>query len=181
MLALALAATYPGSVSGLVLVGCGTFDSSSRVQLERTLRERVTPAIADRLRLASSRIADADVRLCVTARLLEPLYSCELSPHRDETLCYDSRGQREAWRDMLALQRNGTYPAAFARITEPVLMIHGDADPHPGPMIRDGLLPVLPQLEYVQLSRCGHYPWLERYARDEFFTALVDWLCETNR
>jgi len=179
MLVLAFAAAYPGLASRLVLVSCGTFDPRSRSRLERTVRERMTPALAEHLRGTSRRIRDADVRLCVTGRMLEPLYSCELLPHPDETVLYDARGQREAWGDMMRLQRSGVYPAAFTRVSEPVLMLHGDLDPHPGVMIRDSLLAAMPQLEYLELARCGHYPWLERYARDEFFAALTAWLHET--
>ncbi|MBI2299579.1 MAG: hypothetical protein HYU66_11675 [Armatimonadetes bacterium] len=57
-----------------------------------------------------------------------------------------------------------------------MLMLHGDWDPHPGRMIRDGLLPNLPHLEYAELERCGHRPWAERHARAPFFAALRAWL-----
>jgi pimeloyl-ACP methyl ester carboxylesterase len=79
---------------------------------------------------------------------------------------------------MLRLQAEGVYPAAFAAIRSPVLMLHGDADPHPGDMIRVSLAPYLPQLEYRRLERCGHYPWLERVAREEFRTTLHAWLAK---
>jgi pimeloyl-ACP methyl ester carboxylesterase len=55
-------------------------------------------------------------------------------------------------------------------------MLHGAHDPHPGAMIRTSLAPHLPQLEYVEWERCGHYPWHERHAREEFFATLRDWL-----
>lgn len=176
MLALAYAAEHGSRLKALVLIGCGTFDPQSRARLQATIRERATAAIDRRLEEAAHTIRDPDVRLCVTGRLLEPLYSCELLPHRNETVEYDARGHFESWRDMLRLQREGVYPAAFSRISVPVLMVHGDADPHPGGMIRDTLSQVLPQLQYLELPRCGHYPWLERDARDEFFAALRDWL-----
>jgi len=179
MLALAYAAACPGEASRLVLIGCGTYALCSRALLERNLQERRTPALVQRLRVVARQASDADVRLAVTARLLEPLYSCELLPHADEVVRYDARGQRETWRDMLSLQRSLTYPAAFARIREPVLMLHGDLDPHPGERIRDTLSLVMPQLEYVALERCGHYPWWERHARDMFFSSLTAWLLET--
>jgi len=76
----------------------------------------------------------------------------------------------------LRQQREGVYPAAFAAIDVPVLMLHGTADPHPGPMIRASLTPYLPQLEYREWERCGHYPWLERAARGPFFEFLRQWL-----
>jgi len=55
-------------------------------------------------------------------------------------------------------------------------MLHGAEDPHPGPLIRSSLEPHLPQLEYLEWSRCGHYPWLERAVRDDFFATLTRWL-----
>jgi pimeloyl-ACP methyl ester carboxylesterase len=45
----------------------------------------------------------------------------------------------------------GIEPQAFAAITAPVLMVHGDDDPHPG-AIRETLRPFLPQLEYVGIA-----------------------------
>jgi len=34
----------------------------------------------------------------------------------------------------------------------------------------------VPHLEYREWERCGHYPWLEKAVRDEFFDVLRDWL-----
>jgi len=57
-------------------------------------------------------------------------------------------------------------------------MLHGAVDPHPGRMIKARLEPHLPQLEYRQWERCGHYPWLERAVHDEFFAVLREWLAQ---
>ncbi len=83
---------------------------------------------------------------------------------------------KETWLDMLRLQEAGVYPAAFRAIEAPVLMLHGTYDPHPGAMIRDCLRQYMPQIEYRELQRCGHDPWRERFASDEFFAALRAWL-----
>ena len=90
----------------------------------------------------------------------------------------DAVAHRQTWHDMLRLQEAGVYPALLAAIRAPVLMVHGAADPHPGPMIRDGLVPYLPQLEYHEWARCGHYPWLERAVGAEFFALVGDWLVQ---
>jgi hypothetical protein len=34
----------------------------------------------------------------------------------------------------------------------------------------------MPQLEYQELVKCGHSPWLERQAKGAFFAALDAWL-----
>ena len=79
---------------------------------------------------------------------------------------------------MLRLQAEGVYPAAFSAIDAPVLMLHGVQDPHPGGMIRDSLAPYVEGLEYLEWDCCGHYPWLERATREEFFEVLRGWLAE---
>lgn len=149
MLALAYAAAHPVCAPPLVLIGCGTFDTAARSRLHETLRERKEAG--------------------------RPLYSCG-PVAEEESAAFDARGHEETWQDMLRLQKEGVYPAAFAAIRSPVLMLHGAYDPHPGRMIRAGLQPYLPQLEYVEWERCGHYPWLEKFARDEFFSVLRGWL-----
>ena len=73
---------------------------------------------------------------------------------------------------MVRLQESGVYPSAFASITCPAVMLHGSYDPHPGKLIRDSLAPYIPRLEYHEFERCGHEPWVERYARDEFLSVL---------
>jgi pimeloyl-ACP methyl ester carboxylesterase len=91
----------------------------------------------------------------------------------------DAVAHSETWADMVRLQSEGVYPAAFAAIECPVLMLHGEVDPHPGRLTRDDLRRHIPQLEYRELSKCGHSPWLERQARDEFFGCLNESLAKS--
>src|SRR5215470_14755363 len=93
-------------------------------------------------------------------------------PHEE----VDAQAHRETWDDMVRLQAEGIYPASLAAIKVPVLMIHGTFDPLPGRLIFEGLRPYLPQLEYQELERCGHYPWLERAAAGPFFALVREWL-----
>ncbi len=92
---------------------------------------------------------------------------------------FDARGYQETWDDMLRLQREAVYPAAFAAIRAPVLMLHGADDPHPGRMILGSLKPHLPQVEYKEWARCGHYPWREKAVCGEFFATLRGWLLKS--
>lgn len=149
MLALAWAAAHPDAGAPLCLVGSGTFDLQARARMKQLIDER---------KRSGHHPHNVDAE--------EEVDGDEL----------DERARRETWDDMVRLQNEGVYPQAFAAIRAPVLMLHGDYDPHPGDMIRDGLKPHLPQLEYQELPRCGHYPWRERGARDEFFARLRRWL-----
>ncbi len=176
MLALAYAAAHPAFDEPIVLIGCGTFDPEARARLHSTLEARMDGALKRRRQRLEQEITDPDARLRVMGELILPLYSYELLTGDLEIEAVDARGHDETWRDMVRLQEQGVDPAAFASIRSPVLMLHGAVDPHPGRMIRAGLQPYLPQLEYREWERCGHYPWLEKAVRDEFFAVLSAWL-----
>jgi pimeloyl-ACP methyl ester carboxylesterase len=188
MLALAYAAVHPDEAGPLVLVGCGTFDPVARARMQAIREARMDGALREEMARLDREISDPDQRLCALGRLMMAVDSYDLAETGegvadldateicDAAAVCDAVAHRETWEDMLRLQETGVYPALFAAIRSPVLMVHGAADPHPGPMIRDGLTPYLPQLEYRQWARCGHYPWLERAVGDQFFALVGAWL-----
>jgi pimeloyl-ACP methyl ester carboxylesterase len=174
MLALAYAAAHPSSTGPLILVGCGTFDPVARAAMQRTIDERMNDEIRARLKCADQ--LDQDGRLKASAEAITPIYSYDPLTFAHEEDKVDARAHEETWDDMLRLQTEGIYPAAFATIKVPVLMVHGTFDPLPGRLILESLRPYLPQLDYRELERCGHYPWLERAATDTFFSLVREWL-----
>ena len=184
MLALSFAARHPASARGLALVGCGTYDTSSRKSFQDTLDRRLGPEGVkriDELRAtldAAVQPEEADRILATLAGLLIKAQCVDPVVSGWDVTRHDARGHLETWTDVLRLQHARIEPGAFAAIKEPVIMIHGSDDPHPGPSTRDTLLPYLPQLEYVELDRCGHLPWVEREARDLFLEVLSRWLDE---
>jgi pimeloyl-ACP methyl ester carboxylesterase len=174
MLALAYAAVHPEATGPIILVGCGTFDPVARAEMKRIITERTDDAI--RARLKSAEGLDPDSALKETAKALVSIYSYNpmASPHdKDEV---DARAHEETWDDMMRLQTEGVYPSSFAAIKVPVLMVHGTHDPHPGRLIMSSLKPYLSQIDYHELDRCGHYPWIEREAAAVFFALVTRWL-----
>jgi pimeloyl-ACP methyl ester carboxylesterase len=178
MLVLAYGAEHPDAARSLALIGCGTFDLESRARLQQTLEERTTEELRQRVAEMEARVAEPAERLVRTHELMRSREAVEPLPMPPEPDLppFDGRAHEETWQDMLRCQADGLYPAAFAAITSPLLMLHGDHDPHPGAMIRDGLRRHIPHLQYHELARCGHEPWTERWARDEFYRALREWL-----
>jgi pimeloyl-ACP methyl ester carboxylesterase len=179
MLALAYAAAHPDAAGPIVLIGCGSFDPESRERLHSTLEERMDSSLRQQLQRLQIEVQDAQRRLARAYELTMSLYDFDLladAQPQQPSEPFDVQAHLETWQDMVRLQEQGVYPAAFAAIKSPVLMLHGADDPHPGKMIRDSLLPFLPQLNYHELSRCGHRPWFERYAREELFSVLREWL-----
>jgi pimeloyl-ACP methyl ester carboxylesterase len=182
MLALAWASAHPDGANPLVLVGCGTFDVASRERFRELRDARLDDAARRRIASLASEDLDPGAFARAMDGLLRPAYVYDGIEEEDAGAVaesepgYDARANAETWQDMLRLQAEGVYPAAFASIRSPVLMLHGDFDPHPGAMIHATLAPWLAHLEYCELARSGHEPWRERHARDEFFARLRTWL-----
>lgn len=176
MLALAYAADYPTTPAALVLIGCGTFSLTARAEFNARLDARLTQADRAHIAQVNQTEADADRRLALMGRLMTRVYGHDVEEIADDLTVVDALAHEETWADMVRLQRDGFYPAAFAAIGAPVLMLHGDADPHPGRLTSEDLRMYIPHLEYQELPKCGHSPWLERQARHAFFKTLKAWL-----
>ncbi len=178
MLALACAAAHPGDSRCLALIGCGTFDPGSRSRLRERLERRMDENLRRRISRLEIDFPHPDERLRAAGDLLLPAYSHDPMTDRLEVESCDARAHQESWADMLRLESEGIYPAAFKAISAPVLMLHGEVDPHPGGEVRASLQPHLPQLQYHESPRCGHYPWIEREVHEDFFSLLREWLHE---
>ncbi len=184
MLGLSYAARFPEKVSSLVLIGCGTYDASSRLLLRLSLERRLGEAGALQLRNLQERcsseesaaVRDALLGEIGTAVMCAESYELIDEQEPEMIMPADAAGNLETWGDVLRLQREGVEPDVFEAITARVLMIHGDVDPHPGAETRDLLRRFIPQLEYLELERCGHEPWRERHAREPFLSVLRHWI-----
>ena len=173
MLALAYAAEHPAVPAGLILIGCGTFSAAARLEFQARLEARLTPGDRAEIEDVKRTEDDPDRRLAALGRLMRRVYGYDLEDAGEEAVQVDAVAHEETWADMLRLQRTGTYPAAFGAIRAPVVMLHGAEDPHPGTLIRDDLKMQIPHLEYHEIPKCGHSPWLERQARQLFFETLT--------
>ena len=53
-----------------------------------------------------------------------------------------------------------------------ITALHGEWDPHPIGGAFDSLTRFIPHFRGIVLKECGHTPWIERRARDQFFDLL---------
>jgi pimeloyl-ACP methyl ester carboxylesterase len=176
MLALAYAAEHSESIKSIVLVGCGTFDSASREVIIKMRRQKIIDFISKHPEY------EADLKLDIGQQIMkwhDMTDSYEPVKDQGETHLsepFDEIGHKETWQDMVRCQKVGIYPQSFTSVKVPVLMLHGADDPHPGGMIRDTLKQYIPHLEYHEFQQCGHEPYNEKYARDDFFALTTAWL-----
>src|SRR5262249_58904381 len=118
--------------AGLVLIGCGTFDKASRDRLTEIRRERMKGDLRGSEEKLLLDHADADVRLKALGALHQRIDSVDLIPQADESERFDAQAHGETWADMLRLQSDGVYPAAFAAGCGPGAVLDRGGGPPPG-------------------------------------------------
>lgn len=165
MLATIMAAKQPEAVAKLVLVGPSSFDDAEAAAIMPERLRRLSGA--DRERVAELSGAGDDASLVELGRIVEGADAYDPLPEDDEQVEVSAAIYRAVWNEAVALRRSGEMLALAARVTCPFTVIHGDYDPHPVSAISS-----VPNVRIVTLARCGHMPWRERQAREEFFRVL---------
>ena len=177
MLGFILAARHPELVRQLILVGSGVFDESYAAEIPETRLKRLpAPARFEvwelTRKLEGPENEEQDAAMARLGEIFEGADAYDPLTLDTEVIGVDYALHRSVWSEAVALRQSGELLALGKQIRCPVLALHGDYDPHPAEGIRRPLASVLRDFRFVLLSRCGHSPWLERQARDDFFRRL---------
>jgi pimeloyl-ACP methyl ester carboxylesterase len=179
-LSLMVAAYHPALVQKLVLISSGPFEEKyvaglsetrmSRLSLEeRTDYDRIVqllsnPATEDKDRLLS--------RLGALSWKTDAYDPVEEEPPAADAVEPQGEIFHAVWEEAAEMRRSGRLLALTSQIRCPVVALHGDFDPHPAEGVRAPLSARLQQFRFVLLPHCGHTPWIERQAREEFYARL---------
>jgi pimeloyl-ACP methyl ester carboxylesterase len=177
-----VAARYPALVQKLILVSSGPFEERYATLLHETRMRRLDEAERDAFTAAVEALADPESQEMDAhlARLGTLAHKADgYDPIAGRSQGADRIGPRAdvfrgVWQQAAAMRRRGELLALGTDIRCPVVVIHGDYDPHPAEGVRVPLTAVLDRFRFILLERCGHKPWLERQARDAFFRVLED-------
>lgn len=177
MLGFLLAARHPALVRKLILVGSGVYEERYAAAIEQTRLQRLSEDARIQVRaltdaLGDPTVVDKDVpfarlgALFTRADAYDPLH-LDTEVIEAQYLVY-----QQVWPEVQALRARGALLEAGLHIVCPVVAIHGDYDPHPSAGIREPLSRTVQDFRFILLERCGHLPWIERWARDDFFRVL---------
>ena len=177
MLGFIFTAHYPRLVSKLVLVSSGPFRAEYAVGIMTTRQERLSVVLKQEAEsLMNVPQNPADVRQDETLRrfgeIMAQADSYDPLPSGEEPVSVRYDIYRPVSEEAARLRSSGELLQLGAQITCPVLAIHGDYDPHPWQGVAEPLAEVIGDFRLIRLPRCGHQPWRERLARDEFYLRL---------
>ena len=147
-LALLFAAKHPHRVEKTILIGCGPLEETYLPQLLETRAQRKAQGL------------DATDNYCA------------LPGSSGDMLYFDKEQHISLMEEMTALRKSGELLKTALSVPGKITAIHGAYDPHPVEALRV-LANGASEFTMHVLEQCGHDPWKERYAREEFFELLM--------
>ena len=170
-------ATYPRYVKKLILVSSGPFQESYVPYIHEQRSFRVTEGqLEDLKRLSLLLETPSTIDTTDLFKKLFLLFSQTdaYAPiqSEDDTILFQPNIFFKIMGEASYLRKSGKLSSVGACITCPVVAIHGDHDPHPSQGVKKPLASTLKDFRFILLTKCGHTPWNERYAKDKFYEIL---------
>ncbi|MFC1872347.1 alpha/beta fold hydrolase [Chloroflexota bacterium] len=177
MLSFVVTARYPSLIKKLILVGSGVYEEKYAANIETTRLTRLSEkervkAISLIETLNDPNIEDKNIPMARLGKLWTRADSYQLLPFNSELLEFQYSINQSVWEGAKKLRCSGQLIELGKKIICPVVAIHGDYDPHPAEGVKDPLYRILKDFRFILLEKCGHYPWIERNARDRFYDIL---------
>ncbi len=171
------ASEYPDYIRKLIMVGSAPFTEKYAPVIMRTRFDRLDEDSRYLLSKLQAELAventgrkspamDEFDRLIAKTDNFDPL-PLEFNPVK-----FDPASYKKIWPEAEELRKKGSLLEAGRNIKCPVTAIHGDYDPHPADGVRIPLEGIISNFEFIELEKCGHTPWIEKYAREPFFQIL---------
>lgn len=176
------AAKYPKFVNKLILISSGPFEDKYVSLMEETRFNRFNDEEKNRINdlikcLNDSKIDDKRGIWSEFGSLMSKVDN--YSPiHVENDYVQSDVSFGNVINEAMILRKNGQLLDLGHKIKCPVAAIHGDYDPHPYLGVQDPLSKVLQTFQLFILEKCGHNPWCELYAKDEFYRILKNELNE---
>ncbi|MFC2032115.1 alpha/beta fold hydrolase [Chloroflexota bacterium] len=177
MLSFIFTAKNPSFVNKLILISSGVYEEEYAVNIMGTRLIRLSDEEREEALLISETLNDSSTEdkntpMAKLGKLIFKADSYNPLPHNSEIIEYQHDIYQSIWEEVMQLRSCGKLLKLGENIKCPVVAIHGDYDPHPFKGVKDPLSRILKDFRFMLLEKCGHYPWVERNAKDRFYDIL---------
>ena len=167
-----LAARHPALVKKLILISSGPFEEKYAPQILKTRLQRLSKKERDDAEFLMTRMHEDPLAFGLFGEMMAKGDFYDPLPMRPEGVELRPDIHKSVWAEGKELRKSGKLLEEAKAIHCPVVAIHGDHDPHPAEGVQKPLSTVLKDFRFILLEKCGHTPWMEKQARDEFFRVL---------
>ena len=175
-----VAARYPRLVKKLILVGSGPFEAKYVDSIAERRFKRWSEKEREEFNRIINLLNDSATKDKAKhhARLGELAFKADIydpiTDEADPSELVRSSGDiyQGVWKEAAELRRRGKLLELAAQIRGPVVAIHGEHDPHPAEGVKKPLSAILEDFRFILLKQCGHDPWHEKQARENYCAIL---------
>jgi pimeloyl-ACP methyl ester carboxylesterase len=176
-LSFVFAARNSSFVKKLILVSSGPFEERYALDIMRTRLSRLAEEERMTIDSLSEILNDPDRQdknkaFAQLGELISKADSYDPLPYKSDVIEYQYDIFENVWNEAEELRRSGKLVAFGRQIQCPVVAIHGDYDAHSAEGVKIPLSSVVKNFRFILLEDCGHRPWIERAAKDAFYTIL---------
>ena len=172
-----VAARNPAIIKKLILVGSGPYEEKYAAKIMETRLSRLSEEEKREFKsifktLDDPTTYDKDTVFARLGVLVSKADAYDLEIDKPDEIDYRADIFQSVWADAAELRGSGHLIKLGKNIKCPVVAIHGDYDPHPAKGVQKPLSDILKSFRFILLNNCGHKPWVERQAREDFFRIL---------
>ncbi len=176
-LSIFFAAQYPDLLSKLILIGCGPLEEKYAQVIHETRIKRLNAKQHKEFfsllsEMEKNSLVDRNAAFEKLGSLVSLSDSYDPVEGAEEDIELHPEVYFSVWNEASELRENGQLLDSFNRISCPVVAIHGDYDPHPSEGIRVPLKQSPCNSQFELLKNCGHKPWIEKQAGENFYQTL---------
>lgn len=180
LLSLIFAARYPTLVKKLILVGCPPLEAADAKKIMQTRLDRLSDqnrkTVTQLFEIFHHKNSSADQKNAAFTQIVEIFHTTDSYAPLETTThstSINTAQYESVWGQAAAMRQRGKFVHLLNMITCPITVIQGDYDPHPIKGIRR-LLEKRDNTRIIILPKCGHTPWIEKYAQDKFYRILKE-------
>jgi len=168
------AAAHPEMTKHVILVGCPPLEDKFVPEIGRFRRENLNADDAEIFRrVVENRAADGD--LAHMPQILDHADNfCIIGREKHAADYVDSEMYNSIWPEAAAMRTSGELKNVFRKIQCGITLIQGANDPHPHNGVTQPLSEMGVPCESHILDKCGHSPFMEKYAMEEFYRIAGD-------
>jgi len=169
------AAKYPKLVEKLILVGCGSFEEKYLTSMNSKRENRLTEEENKRVGELFKLLNDPHKKKYAFSefgKLMTKADSFAPISLDDEGLDFQPEVFQNCMREVNQLRKSGQLLEVGRKIECPIVAIHGEYDSHSYEGVEEPLSKLIKAFKFHLLKDCGHSPWNEVYAKEQFYNML---------
>ncbi|MEJ2648418.1 MAG: alpha/beta hydrolase [Sedimentisphaerales bacterium] len=176
-LSLIFASEYPEFIKRLVFISSAPFEQKyaekiMQTRLSRLDEEEKSQVISLIKALDNPGTENKNQLFAELGRILSKADAYDPIKDSADEITYRYDIFQSIWSEAEQMRKSGELLKLAATIQCPVTAIHGDYDPHPAEGVQKPLSQHIKKFKFILLPNCGHKPWLEKQAKEHFYSII---------